>query len=205
MTPLLLALAIILPGPPGVPTEDLVVDVSAVESEYVPIDGIEHDRRIPAAAQRARVLIWRAEQSQLELEAERAAAEAAAAAAAEAERAAEEEAAAAVEVAVTEPAKPVTQELEPAGPGCWEPWCSLAQCESGGTWDYDASRYSFGNGLFDGGLQFHPSTWTDYKDPGDPQYAWQASPARQIAVAERVLAAQGWGAWPTCSRKLGLR
>jgi hypothetical protein len=24
-------------------------------------------------------------------------------------------------------------------------------------------------------------------------------------VAERVLAKQGWGAWPACSRKLGLR
>jgi hypothetical protein len=24
-------------------------------------------------------------------------------------------------------------------------------------------------------------------------------------LAERTLDAQGWGAWPTCSRKLGLR
>jgi hypothetical protein len=33
----------------------------------------------------------------------------------------------------------------------------------------------------------------------------QASRTQQIAVAERVLAAQGWKAWPACSRKLGLR
>jgi hypothetical protein len=28
---------------------------------------------------------------------------------------------------------------------------------------------------------------------------------QQIIVAERVLAKQGWNAWPECSRKLGLR
>ncbi|HEX4359947.1 MAG TPA: transglycosylase family protein, partial [Pseudonocardia sp.] len=32
-----------------------------------------------------------------------------------------------------------------------------------------------------------------------------ASRAQQIAVAERVLAAQGWGAWPSCSRKVGAK
>jgi hypothetical protein len=33
----------------------------------------------------------------------------------------------------------------------------------------------------------------------------QASKGEQIRVAERVLAKQGWKAWPSCSRKLGLR
>ena len=35
--------------------------------------------------------------------------------------------------------------------------------------------------------------------------AHQASKAEQIRVAERVLANQGWKAWPSCSKKLGLR
>lgn len=78
-------------------------------------------------------------------------------------------------------------------------WDRLAECESDGRWDY--------NGLsgFDGGLQFHPGTWSAYRSPSDPAYAWQASRARQIAVAERVLEAQGWAAWPSCARQLGLR
>jgi hypothetical protein len=33
----------------------------------------------------------------------------------------------------------------------------------------------------------------------------KASRSQQIKVAERVLKAQGWKAWPACSRKLGLR
>ncbi|HET8614832.1 MAG TPA: transglycosylase family protein, partial [Actinomycetales bacterium] len=32
----------------------------------------------------------------------------------------------------------------------------------------------------------------------------RASRAEQIAIAEKVLDRQGWGAWPACSRKLGL-
>lgn len=76
-------------------------------------------------------------------------------------------------------------------------WVALAACESGGRWHLDA-RY-------DGGLQFDPPTWTAYKADGDPPYAWQATPAQQIAAAERVLAAAGWGQWPRCSRRLGLR
>ena len=35
--------------------------------------------------------------------------------------------------------------------------------------------------------------------------AYLASREQQIVVAERVLASQGWGAWPGCSSKLGLR
>lgn len=77
-------------------------------------------------------------------------------------------------------------------------WDSLAQCESGGNW---ASTV----GLYEGGLQFHPATWDAYKYSGYPGAAYEASREQQIAVAERVLDAQGWGAWPACSRKLGLR
>lgn len=78
-------------------------------------------------------------------------------------------------------------------------WDALAQCESGGRWSYN------GGSGFDGGLQFHPGTWAAYAPNGYPAYAWQATREQQIAVAELVLASQGWGAWPACSRKLGLR
>ncbi|MCC3268801.1 transglycosylase family protein [Arthrobacter gengyunqii] len=74
-------------------------------------------------------------------------------------------------------------------------WDALAQCESGGNWGINT-----GNG-FSGGLQFLPSTWAAYGGTGDPA---SASREQQIAVAERVLAGQGWGAWPACSAKLGL-
>ena len=74
-------------------------------------------------------------------------------------------------------------------------WDALAQCESGGNWGINT-----GNG-FSGGLQFLPSTWQAFGGTGDPA---SASREQQIAVAERVLAAQGWNAWPACSAKLGL-
>ena len=40
-------------------------------------------------------------------------------------------------------------------------WVALANCESGGRWHYN------GSSGFDGGLQFHPSTWAAYA-PGLP-------------------------------------
>lgn len=75
-------------------------------------------------------------------------------------------------------------------------WDRLAQCESSGDWSADT-----GNG-FSGGLQFTPSTWRAYGGAGSAE---NASRSEQIAVAERVLDGQGWGAWPACSSKLGLR
>jgi nucleoid-associated protein YgaU len=75
-------------------------------------------------------------------------------------------------------------------------WDSLAQCESSGNWGINT-----GNG-YAGGLQFSPSTWAAYGGTGS---AANASREQQIAVAERVQAGQGWGAWPACSAKLGLR
>ncbi|MFC4603478.1 transglycosylase family protein [Rhodococcus kronopolitis] len=77
-------------------------------------------------------------------------------------------------------------------------WDRLAQCEAGGNWGINT-----GNG-YHGGLQFSPSTWNAH---GGGQYAAtanQASREQQIAVAEKVLANQGWGAWPSCSSSLGL-
>ena len=85
-----------------------------------------------------------------------------------------------------------------AVPGASAPastWDSLAQCESGGNWGINT-----GNG-YAGGLQFSPSTWAAYGGTGS---AANASREQQIAVAERVQAGQGWGAWPACAAKLGL-
>ncbi|MFC8434332.1 transglycosylase family protein [Streptomyces sp. NPDC057253] len=75
-------------------------------------------------------------------------------------------------------------------------WDAVAQCESGGNWSINT-----GNGYY-GGLQFSASTWAAY---GGTQYAAQAnqaSKAQQIAVAEKVLASQGKGAWPVCGKGL---
>ncbi len=77
-------------------------------------------------------------------------------------------------------------------------WDRLAQCEAGGNWAINT-----GNG-YHGGLQFSPSTWAAYGGQEFATYAYQATRAQQIAVAERTLAGQGWGAWPACSAKLGL-
>jgi hypothetical protein len=75
-------------------------------------------------------------------------------------------------------------------------WDRLAQCESGGNWNANT-----GNGYY-GGIQFNATTWRAYGGKGMPH---RASKTQQIAVAERTLAAQGWNAWPACSRKMGLR
>jgi Transglycosylase-like domain len=78
-------------------------------------------------------------------------------------------------------------------------WDRLAACESSGIW----SRNS-GNGYF-GGLQFDRGTWLRH---GGAQFAPRAdlaSRAQQIVVAQRTLAAQGWSAWPVCSRVIGVR
>lgn len=77
-------------------------------------------------------------------------------------------------------------------------WDRLAQCESGGNWAINT-----GNG-YHGGLQFHPQTWAGHGGGEFAPTANQATREQQIAVAERVLASQGWGAWPACSSALGL-
>ncbi|WP_369194430.1 transglycosylase family protein [Streptomyces djakartensis] len=75
-------------------------------------------------------------------------------------------------------------------------WDAVAQCESGGNWSINT-----GNGYY-GGLQFSASTWAGY---GGTQYAStadKATKAQQIAIAEKVLAGQGKGAWPVCGKGL---
>lgn len=76
-------------------------------------------------------------------------------------------------------------------------WNALAGCESGGNWAINT-----GNGYF-GGVQFDQNTW---ERQGGLRYAQRADLAtreEQIAIAEVTRARQGWGAWPTCSARLG--
>lgn len=77
-------------------------------------------------------------------------------------------------------------------------WDAVAACESGGTsgnWSINT-----GNG-YHGGLQFSPSTWNGYGGQEFAPTADQATREQQIAVAERVRAGQGMGAWPTCGAR----
>ena len=78
-------------------------------------------------------------------------------------------------------------------------WDAIAACESGGNWSINT-----GNG-YHGGLQFNPGTWAAYGGTAFAPTADLATREQQIAIAERTQAAQGWGAWPACTARLGLR
>ena len=75
-------------------------------------------------------------------------------------------------------------------------WDHVAHCESGNNWSINT-----GNG-YQGGLQFSPSTWRSAGGADFAPAANMASRDQQIAVAERVLARQGRGAWPVCGTGL---
>ncbi|WP_422744769.1 transglycosylase family protein [Mycobacterium sp. WMMD1722] len=75
-------------------------------------------------------------------------------------------------------------------------WDQVAACESGGNWAINT-----GNG-YHGGLQFSPSTWSGNGGGEYAPTAFMATKEEQIAVAERVLANQGKGAWPSCGGPL---
>jgi len=75
-------------------------------------------------------------------------------------------------------------------------WSGVAQCESGGNWSINT-----GNGYY-GGLQFSESTWTGYGGTAYAARADLASAGAQVAIAEKVLASQGIGAWPVCGKYL---
>jgi LysM repeat protein len=97
-------------------------------------------------------------------------------------------------VSVTQASAPAASPASAAAPAFsgGTNWAAIAACESGGNWSA-----STGNGFY-GGLQFTEQTWLGY---GGGQYASSANlatQAQQIAVAERVLAGQGIGAWPVC-------
>jgi len=75
-------------------------------------------------------------------------------------------------------------------------WACIAQHESGGN-----VHINTGNGYY-GGLQFTAQTWAAYGGQGS---AADASAAEQMAVANRVVAANGgYGAWPNTSRMCGV-
>jgi LysM repeat protein len=84
----------------------------------------------------------------------------------------------------------------PASAAPTHDWSGVAQCESGGNWSINT-----GNGYY-GGLQFSSSTWLAYGGGDYAPRADLATPAEQIAVAEKVLVGQGIGAWPVCGKYL---
>lgn len=75
-------------------------------------------------------------------------------------------------------------------------WDALARCESGGNWSINT-----GNGYY-GGLQFTAATWKAVGGQGLPH---QASREEQIERGKILQARSGWGQWPACTKKLGLR
>jgi hypothetical protein len=75
-------------------------------------------------------------------------------------------------------------------------WYDLAQCESGGDWSINT-----GNGYY-GGLQFSLATW---ESVGGSGYPHEHPAGTQIDYGRKLHARQGWGAWPHCSKELGLR
>ncbi|MEU6121326.1 transglycosylase family protein [Streptomyces sp. NPDC047123] len=85
-----------------------------------------------------------------------------------------------------------------AGAADVDTWNKVAACESTSNWSINT-----GNGFY-GGLQFKQSTWEAYGGTAYAPRADRATKGQQIAVAEKVLDAQGPGAWPVCAAKAGL-
>ena len=103
-----------------------------------------------------------------------------------------------------------------------EPWQSLADCESGdwlGPRDFDEGtarwRWAapgepvpFGTTIHHGGLQFLPSTWDwiagDLGILDAYPHAYDAPPSVQVEAGVLLQQRQGWEAWPTCARRIGL-
>lgn len=77
-------------------------------------------------------------------------------------------------------------------------WDRLAECETGGNWKHRTSTYQ-------GGLGFYHRSWDAYRPQAFPREAYLATREEQIVVGKRILADVGWGAWPACSIRLGLR
>jgi hypothetical protein len=90
----------------------------------------------------------------------------------------------------------VTETAEAASTRTWN---RLAQCESGQRWHINT-----GNGYY-GGLQISQATWKGYGGKRFALNASRATKAEQIKIGERIRRGQGWGAWPYCSEKIGLR
>ena len=78
-------------------------------------------------------------------------------------------------------------------------WDAISRCEAGGNWAINT-----GNGYY-GGVQFDQGTWERNGGLRFAPRADLASREEQIAVAEVTRARQGWGAWPVCSGRAGVR
>jgi hypothetical protein len=101
-----------------------------------------------------------------------------------------------------EPPPAPTVRVQPdnrAGASGWTVWDRLAECEASGIWS-NAS-----NPRYKGGLQMDATFWARYGGLAYAAAPHHATREQQIAVAIRGQAVQGWGAWPACSRRLGLR
>ncbi len=75
-------------------------------------------------------------------------------------------------------------------------WAALRKCESNNNYAINT-----GNGYY-GAYQFALGTWKKLGYSGSPH---RAAPAVQDEAAKRLQAKSGWGQWPACTRKLGLR
>lgn len=79
-------------------------------------------------------------------------------------------------------------------------FAQLRQCEAGGVY----SRNS-GNGFY-GAYQFMYQTWQSVApDKWKNTYPHEAPPSVQDQAAATLQKRSGWGQWPACSKKLGLR
>jgi len=94
------------------------------------------------------------------------------------------------------PAPRPREVVSPDDPGVWD---ALAHCETRGNWaTTSAPGYS-------GGLGFAHSTWRSMGGGEFAAIAADATREQQIVIAQRVLESSGWGAWPGCTRLMGLR
>ncbi len=75
-------------------------------------------------------------------------------------------------------------------------WAALRKCESGGNYAINS-----GNGYY-GAYQFAAGTWRKLGFSGLPH---ESPAATQDEAARKLQSQQGWGPWPACTRKLGLR
>jgi len=99
-------------------------------------------------------------------------------------------------VAITPPPQAPPSPIAGLSPERIAAFDRLAQCESSGNWAANT-----GNGYY-GGLQFKQATWQAYGGRSMPHLV---SREEQIAVADRLQAARGWGQWPACTRRFGWR
>lgn len=100
---------------------------------------------------------------------------------------------------VTKQPTPTVKKVGTKEPPDSQVWDKLVQCEGGGNWNTDS-----GNGYY-GGLQFDKKTWDANGGSQYAPYPNQASREQQIQVATKIRDQRGgYGAWPSCSKKLSL-